>query len=48
MVDESGSVVPFGVPGELLARGYAVMKGYFNDPAATAAALDADGWFRTG
>src|SRR5215813_11155634 len=34
--------------GELHVRGYNVMKGYYNDPAATRAAIDADGWLRTG
>jgi long-chain acyl-CoA synthetase len=34
--------------GELLARGPNIMLGYWNNPAATAAAIDADGWFRTG
>jgi fatty-acyl-CoA synthase len=35
-------------PGELCARGHVVMLGYYNDPAATAAAIDADGWLHTG
>jgi HIP---CoA ligase len=34
--------------GEVLARGYAVMTGYFEDPKATAEAIDADGWLHTG
>ncbi|WP_026401975.1 FadD3 family acyl-CoA ligase [Actinomadura rifamycini] len=34
--------------GEVLVRGYSVMRGYFDDPEATAAAIDADGWLRTG
>ncbi len=35
-------------PGEILARGPNVMPGYWNRPADTADAFDADGWFRTG
>jgi acyl-CoA synthetase (AMP-forming)/AMP-acid ligase II len=34
--------------GEVLARGFAVMKGYLDDPVATAEAIDADGWLHTG
>ena len=34
--------------GEVLVRGYSVMQGYFDDPAATAEAIDADGWLHTG
>jgi acyl-CoA synthetase (AMP-forming)/AMP-acid ligase II len=33
---------------EVLVRGYSVMQGYFDDPAATAEAIDADGWLHTG
>jgi acyl-CoA synthetase (AMP-forming)/AMP-acid ligase II len=33
---------------EVLVRGYNVMAGYLDDPAATAAAIDGDGWFHTG
>jgi fatty-acyl-CoA synthase len=43
-----GQPVPVGTVGELCARGYLVMHGYFDDPAATAAVLDADGWYHTG
>jgi len=34
--------------GEVLVRGYNVMQGYLDDPDATAAAIDADGWLHTG
>ncbi|KAA0107617.1 FadD3 family acyl-CoA ligase [Mycolicibacterium sp. P1-5] len=34
--------------GEVLVRGYSVMQGYFDDPAGTAEAIDADGWLHTG
>ncbi|MCB9732960.1 MAG: AMP-binding protein [Deltaproteobacteria bacterium] len=48
LVDDAGEEVPAGVPGELLLRGPHVTAGYFDNPEATAKALDADGWFRTG
>jgi HIP---CoA ligase len=34
--------------GEVLVRGYSVMQGYFEDPAATAETIDPDGWLHTG
>ncbi|MEO9222910.1 MAG: fatty acid--CoA ligase family protein, partial [Mycobacteriaceae bacterium] len=46
--DERGGRVTDGVEGEIYVRGPQVMLGYWNDPAATAAAIDADGWLRTG
>ena len=47
-VDAGGREVPSGEPGEVLVRGYNVMRGYFEDPRATAEAIDADGWLHTG
>ena len=41
-------VVPRGEPGELCSRGYIVMIGYWNNPAATAEAIDAGRWMHTG
>lgn len=48
IVDAAGRIVPPGVPGELLTRGYCVMQGYWNDPERTAEAIDAAGWMHTG
>jgi acyl-CoA synthetase (AMP-forming)/AMP-acid ligase II len=48
VVDTSGQAVPTGEPGEVVVRGYNVMQGYFEDPDATAQAIDADGWLHTG
>jgi acyl-CoA synthetase (AMP-forming)/AMP-acid ligase II len=47
-VDDAGKPVPANEPGEVLVRGYNVMLGYFEDPAATAEAIDRDGWLHTG
>lgn len=47
-VDEHGKEVPRGEPGEVWVRGYNVMRGYFNDEAETAKAIDPDGWLHTG
>jgi fatty-acyl-CoA synthase len=48
LVDAQGSDVPVGEVGELLLRGSHVALGYWNNPEATAAVLDAEGWFHTG
>ena len=47
-VDGDGKEVPRGEAGEIVVRGYNIMKGYFDDEAATAEAIDADGWLHTG
>ena len=45
---DSGRTVPRGTSGELCTRGYCVMLGYWNDPEATSAAIDAARWMHTG
>jgi len=45
---DTGETVERGQPGELCTRGYSVMRGYWNDPARTAEAIDADGFMHTG
>lgn len=48
VVDPSGAEVAQGEPGEIQIRGHNVMKGYWNMPDATEAAISPDGWFSTG
>ncbi len=48
IVNRDGADLPAGEPGEVLLRGPAMMAGYYKDPVATAATLDADGWMHTG
>jgi acyl-CoA synthetase (AMP-forming)/AMP-acid ligase II len=44
----TADTLPVGSVGEYCTRGYHVMKGYFENPEATARAIDADGWLHTG
>ena len=48
LLDDEGAEVALGQPGEVCAKGPQVMRGYWNQPAANAAAFTADGYFRTG
>lgn len=48
IADPDGAPVARGVQGELLVRGYSVMKGYWDMPEKTAEAVDADGWMHSG
>ena len=48
VVDDLGVEVPTGERGELLLRGPHIFVEYHNQPEATTAAIDTDGWFHTG
>ena len=48
LVDDAGNPSPADTPGELCIRGPQVMRGYWNRPEETAAAIDEEGWFRSG
>ena len=48
IIDAGGHVAPRGVAGELLTRGYSVMRGYWNDAERTRDVIDAGGWMHTG
>ncbi len=45
---ETGEDLPDNTDGEFVARGYNIMKGYYKMPAATAAAIDSEGWLHSG
>ena len=45
---DTGQTVPIGEIGEICTRGYHVMCGYFENEAATRAAIDPEGWLHTG
>jgi acyl-CoA synthetase (AMP-forming)/AMP-acid ligase II len=48
IIADDGKEQPVGERGEVLVRGYTIMRGYLDDPEATARAVDADGWLHTG
>lgn len=48
IADDNRSTLPDGQVGHILIRGLSVTRGYFGDAAATALAIDADGWVDTG
>jgi HIP---CoA ligase len=48
IIDPDGTERPRGDAGEIVVRGYNVMRGYFNEPDGSDEAIDADGWLHTG
>ena len=46
--EDTGETLPRGAQGEVVVRGYSVMKEYWHHPEKTAEAIDADGWMHTG
>jgi fatty-acyl-CoA synthase len=48
VIDPEGNTLPTGAAGQLCTRGYAVMRGYWEEPEKTAEAIDPDGWMHTG
>ncbi|MHC4909642.1 MAG: AMP-binding protein [Planctomycetota bacterium] len=45
---DTREIVPLGTPGEVCFRGYHIMRGYFDDPEATASTIDEAGWLHSG
>jgi fatty-acyl-CoA synthase len=45
---KTGKIMPRGETGEICARGYAIMRCYYNNPGATDKAIDKEGWLHTG
>jgi acyl-CoA synthetase (AMP-forming)/AMP-acid ligase II len=48
LIDDDGKEVGIGEPGEVLVRGYNIMRGYLDNAEATAEAIDDEGWLHTG
>ena len=48
IINDEGAEVPRGEPGEVVVRGYNIMRGFIHDPEATAEAIDSEGWLHTG
>jgi long-chain acyl-CoA synthetase len=48
IMDEQGNFLPIGEEGELCVRGPQVMRGYWNQPQATAETITSEGWLKTG
>lgn len=48
VIDDLGTDLGLGERGELCIKGPQVMKGYWQNPEATAESLDSEGWFKTG
>lgn len=48
IMDASGQEVPRGESGEIMVRGYNLMRGYFEDEARTREAFNSEGWLHTG